>query len=394
MNQLVQRRAVFFIGGYEPKTPQAFFSRLSKQISRFDLLWSYQSCVSPIEVTKDNETGSVSITTRANAENWSTQTDFEFLSLDKIVLSDFSRPLPTRLFYYIVAFLDFVVSGAAFRFFRKAWRFGLYFVYPFLALLLFSIVGYIVGRLLFPLLGPTSGLVGVASFAIALSVLGNRWSTNHLMDLWSFSLEFIRGRRGDADVLLQRFAENIVAKATTESYDELILVGHSTGGMLMIDVAARCLSIDSAFAASARQVVLLTLGSTALKAGYHPAARNFREAVELLVENDKLEWVEIQCLTDPINFYKTDPVAEMGLNQRSDRTFPMVRTVKIRDMVERDTYARIKKNLFRVHYQYVYANTKAYWYDFFQICCGPISLSARVRDRIVGGLPTKEVTLA
>jgi pimeloyl-ACP methyl ester carboxylesterase len=212
------------------------------------------------------------------------------------------------------------------------------------------------------------------------------------MDLWSFSLDFIRGRRADADATLQRFAETIVARARAESYDEILLIGHSTGGLLMIDVAARCLSIDKEFAGSARKVVLLTLGSTALKAGYHPAGWKFRKSVEQLINADQLEWVEIQCLTDAINFYRTDPVAEMGLAPKAGPAFPVVRTIKVRDMLQSETYARIKRNFFRVHYQYVYANTKPYWYDFFQICCGPMFLSARVEGRVVGGLPKKEAT--
>ena len=393
MTQPVLRRAVFFIGGYEPKTPNAFFSRLFKQISRFDALWGYHSDVSPVELTQDSEVGGVTISTRAAEENWSTSTDFNFLSLDKIVLGDFARPIPMRLFYYIRAFADFLISGAAFQFFNKAWRFGLYFAYPFLVLTIFALVAYIVAQVTVQWFGLASGLVGVLIFVLALSVAGERWSINHLMDLWSFSLDFIRGRRADAEEILQRFAETVVARTKAESYDEVILIGHSTGGLLMIDVAARCLSIDKNFAGSAQKVVLLTLGSTALKAGYHPAGKNFRKSVEQLIDDEKLAWVEIQCLTDAINFYKTDPVAEMGLEPKAGQAFPIVRNIKVRDMLQYDTYARIKRNLFRVHYQYVCANTKPYWYDFFQICCGPTFLSARVEGRIVGGLPTKEATL-
>ncbi len=88
-------------------------------------------------------------------------------------------------------------------------------------------------------------------FSAALAVLGKRWSTNHLMDLWSFSLNFIRGRRQDAESLMQRFASGIVERITAKHYDEVILIGHSTGGMLMLDVAARCLAIDPEFSGRA-----------------------------------------------------------------------------------------------------------------------------------------------
>ena len=60
--------------------------------------------------------------------------------------------------------------------------------------------------------------------------------------------------------------------------DELILVGHSTGGGLILDIAARCLAIDPQFAGRSGRTAVLTVGSTALKLGMHPAARDFRGA--------------------------------------------------------------------------------------------------------------------
>jgi len=393
MIQPVRHRAIFFIGGYEQKAPRAFFGRLTKQLSYFDSLWGYTSEVSAVEVSADEEIGTIIISTSSAQEAWSTETEFSFLSLNKLVLADFARPMTVRLVRYLGSFADFVFSGTAVRFFAHAWRFGLYFVYPFLVLALFLLLGCCVTLLTWPLLGPAGTAPGVLVFCLALCRLGKQWSTNHLMDLWSFSGAFIRDQRGDAEDLLQRYAETVVRKVKNGNYDEILLIGHSTGGMLMIDVLARCLAIDPDFARSARNVVLLTLGSTALKAGYHPAGRSFKTAVERLIDSDELKWVEIQCLTDAINFYKTDPVKAMGLASKGSKTFPLVRSVKVRDMLKPETYLKVRKNLFRVHYQYVYANTKPYWYDFFQICCGPMPIYERVEKRVVGPLPT-EVELA
>jgi hypothetical protein len=103
-----------------------------------------------------------------------------------------------------------------------------------------------------------------------------------------------------------------------------------------------------------------------------------------LIAEPHLRWVEVQCLTDPINFYKTDPVREMKLDQQTRSEFPLIRTVRIKDMLQPDSYRRIKRNFFRVHYQYIFGNTKAYWYDFFQICCGPNTLNKRAREHLLG----------
>lgn len=384
MKQPVTRRAVFFIGGYDPKTPAAFFGRMRKEIQRFDLVWGTETQILNQPCLPDDESGHVTITACSLPEGWSTQTDFSFLALDPIVLSDFNRPVLNRLLRYLAAFSGFIIEGSAQRFFLKAWRFGLYFLYPFLTLVAFALLGGLTALLVCVWLGLASIAIGLAVFFLALSVFGRRWSTLHLMDLWSFSSQFMRSQRPDAEALLQRFASRIVDKAEAERYDEIILIGHSTGGMLILDVAARCLSLDPDFSQRAPEVSILTLGSTALKAGYSKAAKEFRKRMRQLIADPHLRWVEVQCLTDPINFYKTDPVREMKLDQQTRSEFPLIRTVRIKDMLQPDSYRRIKRNFFRVHYQYIFGNTKAYWYDFFQICCGPNTLDKRAREHLLG----------
>lgn len=389
MTQRIKRRAVFFVGGYDPKTPAAFFNRMRKELARSEALWGFAAIVSPVSVSADEEIGTVSIETSGSDAHWAATTDFNFLVLDKIVLADFARPLPVRLGKYLLALGDFIASGTAFRIFVKAWRFGLYFLFPFVTILFFALLGYLAARATAPWLGWGSCVVGLVVYAAAQALLGKRWPVNHLMDLWSFSLNFIRGRRPDAEALMSRFAATIAERTAAGNYDEVILVGHSTGGVLMLDIAARCLALDPEFSKRADHVVLLTLGSTALKAGYHPAAKTFRAGVQSLVDDGRLEWVEIQCLTDVINLYKTDPVAEMRLDRAADRQFPLVRAVRMKDMLQAQTYRRIKRSFFRVHYQYIFGNTERYWYDFFQICCGPTGLLERAELSIVGDMRTE-----
>ena len=39
-------------------------------------------------------------------------------------------------------------------------------------------------------------------------------------------------------------------------------------------------------------------------------------------------------------------------------------------MLEPAVYRRIKRNFFRVHYQFISANSRRYFYDFLMISCG------------------------
>jgi hypothetical protein len=375
---IVRNRAVFFIGGYDPKTPAEFFGRMAKELRRFEQTWNVSAALSPVDVADDGESATAVIETSADGQ-WRVNTEFTFLVLDDIVTKDFARPLHVRLVKYIGAFLDFMLSGAFISIALRSWRFALYLLYPFLAICFFAAIAVGAAALAARLPAPYSFVVapaaGVAVFGLLLGRLGERWSVTHLMDLWSFSRDYLRGRRPDAESLLQGLAETVVARAASKRFDEIILIGHSTGGGLILDVTARALRLDPDLAGRARHVGLLTLGSTALKFGLHPAGGWFRAKVQSLIDEPRLGWMEFQCLIDVINFYKTNPVAEMALKPRSDgRAFPVVQRVHVRDMLEEATYKRIKHNPFRIHYQFVLGNTQRYFYDFFMICCGPTFL--------------------
>ena len=375
---IVKTRCVFFIGGYDPKTPSEFFDRMAKELRRFEQTWNVSAALSPVKVSVDGESATAALETSADRQ-WRVKTEFTFFVLNGIVTKDFARPLHIRLAKYLVAFLDFTLSGALVSMATRSWRFALYFLYPFLAILLFAAAGMGAAMLAAALPTPYSlvmaPLAGLAVFGLLLGHAGERWSVTHLMDLWSFSRNYLRRKRPDAEALLQGFAETVVARSASQHFDEIILIGHSTGGGLILDVAARALQLDAGLAGRG-QVNLLTLGSTALKFGLHPAGGWFRAKVQSLVDEPRLHWTEFQCLIDAINFYKTDPVGEMGLDPRSGgKAFPVVQQVRIRDMLEKPTYQRIKHNPFRIHYQFVFGNTRRYFYDFFMICCGPSFLS-------------------
>ena len=320
----------------------------------------------------DNVGSRTVVTTKAEA--WKVTTDFHFLGVELIVARDFARPLFVRVYRYLLAFFDYWLSGTAFSIFVKSWRFGLYFLYPFAVTCFFFLAVLFASsaalRLASVDLPGLPALIALLALLPLLATLGKRWSVTHLMDLWSFSREYLRGRRPEAEALLQSYAAIVVETAKAQQFDEIILIGHSTGGGLILDIAARSLKADPDLARRT-EVTLLTLGSTALKFGLHPAAKAYRSKVQSLVDETPLGWSEFQCLVDVINFYNTHPVDDMGLKQREQGAFPMVRRIRPRDMLEPAAYRRMKGRFFRLHYQFISANTLQYYYDFFMICFGP-----------------------
>ena len=94
-------------------------------------------------------------------------------------------------------------------------------------------------------------------------------------------------------------------------------------------------------------------------------------------------------------FLQDGPVLDMGLRPRVLRgssPFPIVRKVHLRDMLGK-AYERVRGRFFRIHYQFISANRRKYYYDFFMICFGPFPMSAIPRERITSVFADREAAL-
>ena len=385
----VARRSVFLIGGYEPKSPEAFFQRTRRELGRFCHTWEATADMGQQSLSADGKLATAEVNSHVRGHH--VETHINFMVWNDIVLSDFSRPTVVRVLRYLTTFADYLVTGTFLRMARQAWRFALYFLYPACMLILFAglagLIGLAAGQLPLPhvveVARPVVGLaVGGLAFFGMLRWSGRRWFVLHLMDLWSFSRNHLRDRRPDIEQHIARFAAAIVDRARLAVDDEIVLVGHSTGGALILEIAAEALALEPDLGKTGPRVSVLTVGSTALKIGLHPAAHRFRQRVQRLVDAEAVTWIECQAHTDVINFYKTDPVAAMHLASSRAEAVPQVHVVRVRDMLQPEIYRRFRYNLFRVHYQFIMANTQRYAYDFFMMCCGERMLSEMLGESL------------
>ncbi len=76
-----------------------------------------------------------------------------------------------------------------------------------------------------------------------------------------------------------------------------------------------------------------------------------------------------------MSFPGINPVTELI----SDHHKPVLQEIKIEDMINTGVKRGFLTSIYRNHRQLVLANSKRYFYDYFMICCGPFSLSTRVK---------------
>jgi len=371
---LIESRLVFHFGGYDPVSPTKTYQRFVRELVRFQKTWSVtSSATAPLIATDRTEWGIVS-----HGPNWRVETDHQLFRWDDIMAGYADRPVWWRLPMGLLAFADFSFGGAFWGYARTNWRYALFFLYPYLLLLMIAVTSSYIGELAVRMSGSIA--IGIAAGVLALiaAYLGpGRWTYLPLaLDDWIFSRAYIR--RGDPELerRLDAVAEEILAADHARSVDEILLLGHSLGAVLAVDVLDRALRRSPDLGSRGPRLALVTVGSSILKIGLHKAASRLRDALALVSQSSSVFWVDYQALTDVMNFYKRDPVRECGL-QPTGR--PVVRTVRIRHMLESATYRRVRRNLYRVHCQFVSGNERRAAYDYFMFICGPLSAEQQAR---------------
>ena len=121
---MVKRRYVFHIAGYDP-IGAAWYRLFKRELAKFAQLWNVRPTLSDLERSTQEPNARWTVVT--SAANWRVETVYEPLLWDDIVLSDFARPTRERLAKSSLAFLDIVLSGVVFRYFKANWQYALFF---------------------------------------------------------------------------------------------------------------------------------------------------------------------------------------------------------------------------------------------------------------------------
>jgi hypothetical protein len=278
----------------------------------------------------------------------------------------------------LAALLSFVAGGAFWGYLRTNWRYAAFFLYPYVLFAAFvgiaALVGMFVARSLDSAL--IGLVVGVATFALLLRWPGRRFYLPLLFDDWTFSDTYLRRGHPLLDRRLDRAARDLVAATRAGNADEILIVGHSLGAVLGVDLVDRALALEPALGQDGPSVALLTVGSSLLKIGLHRAAKRFRAALAHVAASPGVFWAEYQAIIDIMNFYKCDPIATIGLPPTGR---PVVRIVRISRMLDPAYYRRIKRDFFRLHRQFVSGNDRRATYDYFMLLCGPCAAEHQVR---------------
>jgi hypothetical protein len=378
---MVKRRHVYHVAGYDPIDAGAQYRRFTRQLEVFQRTWNVTATLS--ELAQSDEQSRAWWTVDTRGANWQVETVHEVLLWDDIVRGDFKRAMPLRLLDAARVYLDFIATGTMFRYVSANQRYAGFFLFPILAVVLFAVAGWLVARLLIGFVGLGGVAAAVVGLVVGLAVFiglmqwpGRRWRVEQLLDDWICAHDYLRGRRPDIAARLDRFAETLVAQVCAGTADEIVLVGHSLGAMLVLDILMRALARDPDLGRRGAAICVLTVGATIPKFALHPRAQDVRGTIARIAAEPSIAWTEYQSRDDTISFYKFDPVALRRIDGDRLDGKPVIRRVQIHDMLTPESFARCRRSVLRLHYRSVMANDRRASYDYFLMACGPIPFSA------------------
>ncbi|AGT08990.1 hypothetical protein [Paracoccus aminophilus] len=170
-----------------------------------------------------------------------------------------------------------------------------------------------------------------------------------------------------------------IARSLAGDWDEVLVVGHSSGAYLAVSVLADLLRAEPR-REDGPALGLLTLGHVVPMASFLPKAARLRADLHDLAAAPGLTWVDVTAPGDPCSFGLCDPVAVSGVAPPDPRG-PLVLSAAFTQTLSPEMRRALRGHWFRLHFQYLHAFDRPGDYDYFAITAGPLTLAARFSGR-------------
>jgi len=388
----VARRRVFYIPGYDPIHPRRYRELYRSESAAQARVSGYE-----IELRPKTTKGAYGWHVAARIDEQDVEADVDVLVWSDIVRDSMKSSIAATYAQLVRTAWTYISTGALFRLMRLRIGPVLAALYPVGMLLAQAGLALLVAWGLYALavwggaalLGPGMSLlvagVGLALGAVAGIVL-LRWFkakdgkvfAYYLMHDYAYSAASNGANPAALEARMAEFG-TAIAEALRQDYDEVLVVGHSSGAHLGVSILA---DVIRAGGVSETGPVLgfLSLGQVVPMVSFLPDAHRLRADLRYLSARHELAWVDVTAPGDGCAFALCDPVSVSGVAP-PDKRWPLVFSAAFTQTLSPETYAKLKRRYFRLHFQYLCAFDRPKDYDYFQITAGPKTLQARYQGR-------------
>ncbi|MGR3794590.1 hypothetical protein [Vannielia sp. SX4] len=393
--QDVARRRVIYIPGYDPFHPRRYRELYRKESAA-------QAAISGYEISQHAAKGQGPFAwgVESVVGGARTEAEIEVLLWSDIVKASMNPSIPATYAMLLRTAWTYIASGALFRLMRLRKGPVIAALYPIVFLLgqlLLAVgLGYGAARLgawaLLQLpvpvhLGTTGVMLGIILFvAVTWGVLSwfrkrdNKFFAYYLMHDYSYSARHKGANPPELEARIAAFRAR-VEEALASDADEVLVVGHSSGAHIGISVLADLMR-SGWTQGSGPRLGFLTLGHVVPMVSFLPKADRLRADLHDLCQWDQITWVDVTAPGDGCAFALCDPVAVTGVAPEQGKRWPLVFSAAFTQTLSPETWAKVKRRFFRLHFQYLCAFDRPGDYDYFLITAGPLSLGTRYAERM------------
>ena len=370
----IKRRTVFYIPGFDPRGSVHYYRLYTAEAAK-------QAAVNGLTLDVSKRRTVDQIEADWTVTSPATATHYVYLRYEDIVRRQWPRNALVMYGGILRYSWHFLRMGVFAMILRNSWPSFVAVIYPLAVLLggflLAAVIELVAALIIKPWAGTWAYLL--LPIALALPFAAYRLIETKLNAFWlarscTFLVDRSRGLVPGIEERCEAFAARVAKAVNDGGSDEVLLVGHSVGTHLAVTVAARALELIE----SDRYFGLLTLGQAIAMTPDEPAAQQFRRDLLAISTSGQIDWIDVTSAIDGSCIPLTDPLALSNITRpEGARVQPKLVSARFNKLFSPSTYAAIRRNFLRTHFQYLMAAELAGDYDYFLITAGDTTLAER-----------------
>jgi pimeloyl-ACP methyl ester carboxylesterase len=182
-------------------------------------------------------------------------------------------------------------------------------------------------------------------------------------------------KQPDFGYLLKRMSSFISQLDKEDEFDEVLVIGHSYGAVLGVEVMAHLLEIDPEIGRRRASVAYISLAGIIGLAHANDLDPEFKESVLKLGTQNQVDWIDLGARADGACSSMLDPFFAADI-ELSAPHYPRLFPVRFFNCFSKDGYKKLLKNKFEFHFQYLKTGEFLGEYDFFNIVLGSQGLDS------------------
>ena len=376
------RRRVLYIPGFDPIPPRRYRELYKREGAEQARISGYR-----LEFGSRRDRKGFGWGVSGDFDGIPTESEIEVLVWADIVQGSMGQSIPATYGQLVRTAWAYIGSGALMRLMQLRRGPVIAALYPVAVLLAQLLIAVAAGWCVGAALGWLTGFGWWITLPVLLAVtwaglvlwrrLDGKIFAYYLMHDYAFTAQHQGAYPPALETRLAQFSDRI-AEVLAGDWDEVLIVGHSSGAYLGVSVLADL--IGAGRVPEGRRLGFLSLGHVVPMASFLPQANRLRADLRALSTSAQVDWIDVTAPGDACSFGLCDPVAVSGVAPQGQHQ-PLILSAAFTRTLSPEKQRALRGRWFRLHFQYLCAFDRPGNYDYFAITAGPLTLGQRFAGR-------------